>query len=121
MTVTSDYSPLVNISSNFDGNDSITLTDSILFKYMIEIDTGKLFFADLYLGNSQGNYFIMRSDSLVDSLWLHPTLVNVNGDYELTLVAYLKSYTGSLADVLDTEFEISDTSWPLSIIRNVVK
>ncbi len=105
-----EFTPQVQISSNLDGLDSIVVTDSLLFSYSIEIDTGQIFLADLYLGNSH----IFRSDTASDSLWIYKDYVNFFGDYELTLRAYYRSYSGSLADIFDAEFFVTDSSWILT-------
>lgn len=113
--VESTYNPFVQITSNLDDVDSIFVADSFLFKYEIEIDTGRLFFADLFIGN----YQIYRSDTLRDSLWIYPYYIEMDGDYVLTLAAYYKSYSESLADRLNAEFFIADTSWIFSIRREL--
>lgn len=113
--VESTYSPFVNITSNLDDIDSIFVADSFLFKYDIEIDTGKLFFADLYIGS----YQIYRADTLRDSLWIHPYYIEMDGNYVLTLAAYYKSYSESLADRINAEFFIEDTSWTFTIRRDL--
>ncbi len=105
-----EVTPQAHISSNLDGLDSILVTDSLLFSYSIEIDTGQLFLTDIYLGNSH----IYRSDTISDSLWLYRDYVSFYGDYDLTLVAYYESYSGSLADIYEAEFLASDTSWTLT-------
>jgi len=113
--ITSDYKPSISLSSNLDTLDSISVTDSLLFKYSVEIDTGSLYFSDVYIGNMQ----LFRSDSTTDSLHIYPYYVSVSGDYELTLVSYFKTYTGSLADLMDAEFLAADTSWIIHINRDV--
>ncbi|MEX0982143.1 MAG: hypothetical protein WD577_12565 [Bacteroidales bacterium] len=105
-----EFTPQVQISSNLDGLDSILVSDSLLFSYSIEIDTGQLFLADIYLGNS----LVFRSDTISDSLWLYSNYVSFFGNYELTLRAYYKSYSGSLADIFDAEYFVTDSSWILT-------
>ncbi|MCF8225601.1 MAG: hypothetical protein K9J30_06955 [Bacteroidales bacterium] len=108
-----DFEPEVTISSNFDQLDNIRITDSIYFSYEIQIDTGKLYFSDLYLDN----YLIYRSSSTADSIWIFPYYIEEDGDYDLTILAYYKSLTGSLADVLDAEPYVEDTTWVITISR----
>lgn len=108
--VVPEFTPQVQISSNLDGLNSILVTDSLLFRYSIEIDTGQLFLADVYLGNS----LLYRSDTIVDSLWLYRDYVSFYGDYDLTLRAYYQSFSGSLADIIGTEFLVVDSIWTLT-------
>ena len=109
--VISSYSPTVNITSNLDQVDTIRLIDSLFFSYTIDIDTGKLFFADLYLGS----YQLLRSGAVADSFWMYFTNNNPPGEYELILSAYYKTYSGSLADKYNSEFFVADTSWVLNL------
>lgn len=108
--VVPEFTPKVQISSNLDGLNSILVTDSLLFRYSIEIDTGQLLLADVYLGNS----LLYRSDTIVDSLWLYLDYVSFYGDYDLTLRAYYESFSGSLADIIGTEFLVADSVWTLT-------
>ncbi len=108
-----EFTPQVQISSNLDGLDSIPVTDSLLFSYSIEIDTGQLFVADIYIGNAH----LYRSDTISDSIWIYKNYVNSSGDHDLTLIAYYKSFTGSLADIFDAEFLAADTSYTLTFIE----
>lgn len=112
--ITSSYNPEILISSNLDDLDSIIVPDSLFFKYNIQIDTGHLYFADLFIGNIQ----IFRFDTIADSLWINPFYISQPGDYILTLAAYCKTYTQSLADIINAEFLISDTSWTIKIRRD---
>ncbi len=115
--IISEYNPKITFSSNIDTIKDITVTDSLLFSYKVAIDTGSLYFSDVYLGNLH----LVRSDTTSDSLWIYPGYVNNNGDYELTLVSYFKSYSESLADIMNAEFLAADTSWSINIIREEVK
>ena len=108
--VVPEFTPQIKISSNLDGLDSILVTDSLLFRYSIEIDTGQLFLADIYIGNSH----VFRSDTISDSLWIYKDYVSLYGDYYLTLRAYYQSYSGSLADILGAEFLVADSIWTLT-------
>ena len=109
-----DYNPKVSITSNFDTIDSITIVDSLLFRYEISIDTGTLFFADLFLDNQQ----LLRSDTVADSLWFYPDYISSGETYDITLRAYYRTYTGSLADALDAEFFLSDTVWTVQFFTD---
>ncbi|MDF1571005.1 MAG: hypothetical protein P1P82_05250 [Bacteroidales bacterium] len=109
------FNPVLHFTSNFDTIDSIRIVDSLVFKYEISIDTGKLYYADLYLGNLQ----LFRSDTLADSLWLYPYYINDGEMYDITIIAYFKKYTGSLADILDAEPYIADTSWRVTFFKNL--
>ena len=104
------FTPQALISSNLDGLDSIPVADSLLFIYSIEIDSGQLFLADVYLGNVR----LFGSDEISDSIWIYKDYVSFEGDYELTLIAYYESLSGTLADIIDAEFLASDTSWTLT-------
>jgi hypothetical protein len=112
--IETDYFPTVLIASNFDTIDTITIVDSLLFKYEISIDTGTLFFADLFLDNLQ----LLRSDTIADSLWLYPGYINNRETYDITLRAYYRTYTGSLADIMNAEFFQADTSWTVQFFKN---
>jgi hypothetical protein len=108
--VVPEITPKVEISSNLDGLDSIVVTDSLLFSYSIEIDTGQLLLADVYLGNA----LVHRSDTISDSLWFYKDYISFYGDHDLTLRAYYKSYSGSLADIIGSEFLIADSIWTIT-------
>jgi len=105
-----EFTPQIQISSNLDGLNSILVSDSLLFRYSIEIDTGQLLLADVYLGNS----LLYRSDTIADSLWVYMDYVNFYGDYDLTLRAYYQSFSGSLADIIGVEFLVADSIWTLT-------
>ncbi len=105
--------PQAVLSSNLDSLDPIVISDSVLFKYKIDIDTGQLYMADIYLGNTR----LYKSDTVEDSIWIYPDLVLVQGDYDLLLVAYYQSLSGSLADLLNAEYFTKDKSWTLTITK----
>lgn len=111
--ITPEITPRAIISSNLDTLDTIFVTDSLLFKYLVDIDTGQLYLADIYLGN----FHLYRSDTIEDSIWIYRNFVPFHGDYDLTLVAYYRTLSGSLADILDAEFLASDTSWTLTFAQ----
>ena len=113
--IESDYNPTVTITSTFDSIDSIMIVDSLLFKYEIMIDTGSLFFADLYLDNFQ----LYRSGRRTDSIWFQPYFVNYGQSYDISLLAYYKTYTGSLADIMDAEFMLYDTTWTVTFYKEI--
>lgn len=115
--IVSDYNPTITFSSNIDTINDLSVTDSLLFRYTVAIDTGTLYFSDLYLGNLQ----LMRSDTTSDSIWILPDYVAENGDYDLTLVSYFKSFSGSLADIMNAEFLSADTSWSINILKEEIK
>lgn len=115
--ITTDYNPEVQVLSNLTGNDSVDINDSLLLEFEIIIDTGRFFFADLYLGN----FPLTRIDSVIDSVWFAPYYVTDPGNYTLSLVSYIKSYTGSLADIFDAELMAFDTSWNISITLDTVQ
>ena len=105
-----EITPRAIISSNLDALDTIFVADSLLFKYLVDIDTGQLFLADVYLSN----YLLYRSDTIQDSIWIYRDYIQFQGEYELKLVAYYQSLSGSLADIIGAEFMVSDTSWTLT-------
>jgi len=113
--IVSDYNPSVEVLSNLGIHDSVAILDSLLFEYMISIDTGRLYFADLYIGN----LLIYRSESLSDSIWIDPYYITVPGDYTLTMLAYYKSYSESLADLYNAEFIVYDTAWTLKFYNEI--
>jgi hypothetical protein len=115
--IISTYEPTVGVESNLREYDSISFIDSTLLEFNIHIDTGALYFADLYLGTVP----IFRTDTINSELWLTPFEVANPGDYILTLLTYYKSYSGSLADVFDAEFMIYDTSWNLTIFIDSIQ
>jgi hypothetical protein len=115
--ITLDYFPEIGISSNISEYDSISLSDSLLFKYEISIDTGRFYFTDLYMGSLQ----IFRSESDKDSLWIAPYYIEMPGDYTLTQISYFKSYSGSLADRLNSEYMAYDTSWTIIFYSDSIK
>lgn len=107
--------PSVVITSNFDTIDSIRIVDSLMFRYEISMDTGMLYYADVFLGNLQ----LFRSDTLVDSLWLYPGYINDGETYDIVVSAYYKKMTGSLADIINAEFYITDSIWPVTFFKEL--
>ncbi|MDA3823265.1 MAG: hypothetical protein PF450_11750 [Bacteroidales bacterium] len=105
------YNPEVSIISTLDGIDSIRNSDSIYFRYEIDIDTGKFFYSDLILDN----ILIARFDSIIDSLWIPAYYIMEESIHNLTMVARYKTYSGSLADLMNTEYYIADTTWSFII------
>lgn len=110
-TIVSDYKPDVSFSSNLPPLDSLERLDSLFFSFDVTIDTGRLYYADLFFNNT----WIFRTDTTIDSLWILPQDQLSNGLYDLTLVATYKSYTRSLADLLDAEPRYADTTWQIII------
>lgn len=117
LDIISEYNPDISISSNIELYDSISLNDSLFFKYEIVIDTGSMYFTDLYIGS----VIIYSSEDLMDSLWIVPSYIEVPGEYTLTQISYFKSYSGSLADKLDAEFISYDTSWTVKFYTEYLK
>lgn len=113
--INQDYVPTVTITSNFDTIDSIRIVDSLMFRYEIEIDTGRLYYADIYLGSLQ----LFRSDTLADSLWLYPNYINDGETYDVTVRAFYKKFSGSLADVINAEFFITDSTWAVTFFKEL--
>jgi len=105
--VTYPEPPDIIIRSNLDSMDDLTFSDSLLFKYEVEIDTGTFYLADIYIDNT----LIYRSDTIRDSIWIVPTANAAEGAYQLDLRAYAKTFSGSLADQLDAESFFADSSW----------
>jgi hypothetical protein len=108
--VEKDLKPVVNITTNFDGQEDLFVIDSIKFIYNIEVDIGEIFFAELLLNNQR--FFI--TDEFADSLWIKSDLVIFPGEYDLKMLAYYKTMTGSLADIVDAEIAVSQASWKIS-------
>jgi hypothetical protein len=109
--ITPSYNPDVSITSTLNGIDSIRSTDSIYFRYEIDIDTGKFFYSDLLLDNT----LFARFDSIVDSLWIPANYIAEEGLHDITMVAFYKTYSGSLADLINTESHVVDTTWSFII------
>jgi hypothetical protein len=109
--INSGYNPSIYIYSNISSYDSISLSDSFLVKYEIEIDTGSLFYSELFIGN----YLFFRSEHLMDSLWFISSDIGIPGEYTLTQVAYFRTYSGSLADRYNAEFIPYDSSWTFKL------
>lgn len=106
-----EYVPQISFASNLSGKDSVLIGDSIFFRYEILLDSGEYFFTDLYFDNQ----IIFRSDSLVDSLWIKPYYFADPGESILTLACFLKSYSGSLADIMNAEFLVADSAWAIKV------
>lgn len=113
--IESDYNPFVEVVSNLGEYDSVPISDSLLFQYTITIDTGRLYFSDLYVGN----LLINRSETLSDSFWIDPYYIKSPGDYQLTLLSYYKSYSERLADIYNAEFMVHDTAWTIKFYNEV--
>src|SRR6056297_3259277 len=99
----------ISITSNLTGNDSITINDSLFFEYNIDYDTGRVYYANLFIDD----YLIFQSDSISNSLWINPSDFNPIGLFELNMVVYYKTYSGSLADKLNAEPMALDTTWQI--------
>ncbi len=108
--------PEIVLSTNFDTLENVLIRDSILFEYEVSIDTGKLYIARIYLGN----YYIFSSDSIRNSLWINPTYLTNDGQYEMNMELLYKTTSGSLADRIDAEFAVLDTSWNIILNRGEI-
>mgnify|MGYP006284746063 CR=1 FL=1 len=112
--ITPEIVPQVTIETNMDELDSLVISDSTIFSYTISVDTGMLYFSELYVDKT----IFSSSDTAVSNVWLHPGLVDTTGDHTITLLAYYKSLTGSLADNLNAEFRVADTAWTLPFLKS---
>lgn len=109
--VDTDTLPHIGITTNLNPTDTFEIQDTILFKYEIVIDTGYIFFSQLFFNDG----FIHYSEHMADSLFVDPVDTLSIGSYELYMEVFYKSSTGSLADRIDAEFLILDTTWQLNI------
>jgi hypothetical protein len=117
MDVNTDILPNIDITSNLDTSITYDILDSILFKYEIMLDTGEIFFTQIYFNNE----YIFLSEEMSDSLWINPEDTLADGSYELDMEILYKSTTGSLADKFDLEFILKDTTWLVKLGREEVK
>ncbi len=108
--IQSDYDPEITISTNLEDIDTISVADSLFFTYNIKIDTGRLYFTEVYLNYTK----IYQSTKLNDSISFFPGYFVYPGYHSLTLIAYFKSYNGSLADIYNADYLTVDNSWVLN-------
>ncbi len=108
--------PELEISSSLDTMESVLITDSLLFEYEISIDTGKIFYTQIFFDES----FIFASDSLANSVWINPDTSYNDGHYDIYMEVIYKSSTGSLADRINAEYLLKDTSWVVTLNRGDV-
>ncbi len=108
--------PEIVLSTNFDTLETIIIRDSILFEYEVSIDTGRLYITRIFLSE----FYIFASDSIRDSLWINPTYLTEDGQYEMNMELIYKTTSGSLSDRIDAEYAKLDTSWNVILNRGEI-
>jgi len=106
-----DILPNIEVLSNLNSSDTIDKMDSIFFRYEIVLDTGGIFFSQIFFNEG----FVFYSEEMADSLWINPVDTLSSGSYELYMEVLYKSATGSLADLIDAEYLLKDTTWQVVI------
>lgn len=111
----------INVSTNLDTVDPISIKDSLLFKYRAEINNGKLYLANASISSYTLYQFYPEYDPdtlmapyvLVDSFWIWSDLASDTGVYPMLLEFYYSSNTNSLGDVLGLEADILELNFDL--------
>lgn len=115
--VNTDVLPEIDIKTNLDVTDTINHRDSIFFKYEVLIDTGNIYFSQLFFNEE----FIFYSEEMADSLWINLNDTLSAGTYDLSMEVIYKSSTGSLADRIDAEYLLKDASWQIVFGKEVLQ
>ncbi len=66
--VSTEVLPTIEITSDIDTSTTYDVLDSILFKYEIVLDSGVVFFSQIYFNDD----YIFLSEEMSDSLWINP-------------------------------------------------
>ena len=114
--VSADILPIIEITSNLDTSLTYDILDSIHFQYEIVLDTGEIFFTQIYFNKD----YIFLSEAASDSLWINPEDTLADGSYEIDMEVFYKSTSGSLTDKFDLEYILKDTSWLVKLGREEV-
>lgn len=108
--------PDISLSTSFDtiAGDIIVL-DSIRFSYTVTVDSGMVYFTYLEFQGSEG--FIQDTNSA--SVWIRPDSTLPEPSYDLNMSVAYKTNSGSLADLINAEYAVLDTSWNIIVKEEV--
>lgn len=105
--------PQISVSVNLDTLSSLTITDSLEVAYEITLDGGDLYQVDFFFDG----YYTFKSDSLASNFYINPTYIPENGDYELDMLVYYSTNSGTLANKFDAEAFQEEKNWVVTINR----
>lgn len=115
--VDTDILPNIEITTNLNPADTLDISDTIFFNYEITLDTGKIFFTQIYFDD----LFLYVSENMSDSISINPFDTLSIGSHDLYMEVVYKSTTGSLADKIDAEFLLKDTVWQVIFSQKEVE
>jgi len=98
--------PVLTFTSNIDTLPA-TLTDSVEIAYEAAVNVGKIYQIDFYFNDE----IIYSDDTLKNSFWLNPSILDSAGNYTLDLNVYYSTNSGYLADILGIEAKLYEESW----------
>ena len=116
-----DDSASVAVITNLDSLDPIIVSDSLLFKYSVQIEGGELYLQEASVSNLTlyQHYTDYDPDTIVgpfvftDSFWIYSAMAPDTALYPMLFSVYYSSNTNSLADVLSVEADILNLEFKL--------
>ncbi len=102
--------PILSFSSNLD-TVSEAITDSLFVDYEASVDVGYIYQVIFYFDDS----LVYSQDTITNTFWINPSFVDSSGTYDLDLLLYYSTNTGSLADKLGGEYNIYEKSWSFEV------
>lgn len=111
----------VVLTTNVDSLDPIIVSDSLLFKYSLQIEGGELYLQEASVSNIilYQHYTEYDPDTIVgpfvfsDSFWIYSTMAPDTAVYPMLFTAYYSANTNSLADVLGVEANLLEQEFEL--------
>ena len=121
VTPQADDSASVAVTTNLDSLDPIIVSDSLLFKYSVQIEGGELYLQEASVSNLTlyQHYTDYDPDTIVgpyvftDSFWIYSAMAPDTALYPMLFSVYYSSNTNSLADMLSVEADILDLEFKL--------
>lgn len=121
VTPLADDSASVAVITNLDSLDPIIVSDSLLFKYSVQIEGGELYLQEASISSLTlyQHYTNYDPDTIVgpfvftDSFWIYSAIAPDTALYPMLFSIYYSSNTNSLADVLGVEADILDLEFKL--------
>ncbi len=121
VTPQADDSASVAVSTNLDSLDPIIVSDSLLFKYSVQIEGGELYLQEASVSNLTlyQHYTDYDPDTIPgpyvfsDSFWIYSAIAPDTALYPMLFSIYYSSNTNSLADVLSVEANILNLEFKL--------
>lgn len=114
-------SATVVVNTNFDTQDTVVISDSLLFKYSTEIEGGELYFISASISSLTLYQFALdyNPDTIngpyvvTDSFWIWSDIAADTAIYPLLFSTYYSSNTNSLGDKIGVEAKTLNLNFDL--------